>query len=368
MAYLYVSTDADTDLSALQEMAEAYINFTSAYAQAGTGDQDEESVINTENLAKVKSYLPFDIGLIYCDYYYDDQISYDISDMVGEIWDEYKKVFENNTWMSEETKQNAIKKIENMVAVIGYPDNYEFPTIKSPEQGGTVFSNTVSVLKDNLNTKVRQCSENEFIREQMLAEPDMVNAFYAPNLNIICIMAGILHSPIYDPDADRAENLGAVGAIIGHEVGHAFDTLGSKYDENGCLKDWWTENDQAEYQKRVDNFVEYYKNFEVLQGVPQDSEKTIGENMADFAGLRCVLNILEGDPEGQKKALESYARIWADLGTETTKMQILAADVHSSHNVRVDAVVASMDEFYELYDIKEGDKMYVAPEKRLRLW
>ena len=109
MAYLYVSTDADTDLSALQEMAEAYINFTSAYAQAGTGDQDEESVINTENLAKVKSYLPFDIGLIYCDYYYDDQISYDISDMVGEIWDEYKKVFENNTWMSEETKQNAIK-------------------------------------------------------------------------------------------------------------------------------------------------------------------------------------------------------------------------------------------------------------------
>ncbi len=367
MAYLYISSDTDTSL--LEEMAEAFLGTAAVYAaQSGGADQDEESVLSAENLGLIRSYLPNDIGLIYCDYYYDDQISYDVAEMLDEIWGEYVETFEKNPWMSEETKQNAIKKLANMIAVIGYPDNYEFPTITSPEQGGTVFSNTVSVLKDMLNTKVRQCSEKEFLREQMLAPPDMVNAFYAPQLNIMCVMAAILNKPIYDPEADRAENLGAIGAVIGHEIGHAFDSLGSQYDENDCLNNWWTEKDQAEYQKRIDNFVEYYRNFEVLQGVPQDSEKTIGENMADYAGLRCILNILEGDPEAQKKALESYAALWAELGSESTKMNILAADVHSSNNVRVDAVVASMDEFYELYDVKEGDKMYVAPENRLDLW
>ncbi len=367
MALLYLSID--TDINLLEEMAKALINTMSIYTEeSGGADQDDESVFNTENMALIRRYLPNDIGLIYCDYYYDDQTSLDVADMLDDIWNEYIETFEKNTWMSDETKQNAIKKITNMIAVIGYPDNYEFPTITSPEQGGTVFSNTVSVYKDVLNTKVRQCSEKEFLREGMLASPDTVNAFYAPQLNIICIMSAILNSPIYDPEADRAENLGAIGAIVGHEVGHAFDITGSQFDENGCLKNWWTEKDQEEYQKRIQNFVEYYKNFEVLQGVPQDSEKTIGENMADFAGLRCVLNILEGDPEAQKKALESYATFWADLGNETSKMNILAMDEHSSNNVRVDAVVASMDEFYELYDVKEGDRMYVAPENRLKLW
>ena len=135
------------------------------------------------------------------------------------------------------------------------------------------------------------------------------------------------------------------------------------------MRNWWTDEDAATFKELQQKFVEYYSKFEVIDSVVQDSELTIGENMADFAGMQCVMDIIGDDKEAQKEALESYASVWARLGTEkyVTDSQLMN-DVHSSANVRVDAVVASLDQFYELYDVKEGDPMYVAPEDRLKLW
>ena len=203
----------------------------------------------------------------------------------------------------------------------------------------------------------------------MFESADIVNAFYIPVTNSMNIFAGILNKPVYDKDASYAANLGAIGMVIGHEIGHAFDNSGAQYDEIGRKINWWTEKDEAEFKKKQEHFVEYYSRFEVIDDVVQDSEITIGENMADFAGMQCVMDILEGDKEAQKEALESYARVWARLGTEkyVTDVRFLS-DVHSAANVRVDAIVSSLDQFYELYDIQEGDEMYVAPENRLKLW
>lgn len=364
--YALVMTYAEGDK--IPEYGKEEENGASTAADVLTGGA-EDSILSTNNLTQLKQLLPHDIGLIYCDYYYSDEISEDVADMVNEIWDAYIARFKNNTWMEESTKENAIKKIENMIAVIGYPDNYNYPTIVPPAEGGTYFNNVVRVNIDKLNTTIRQCAEREFVREMMYMSPDTINACYIPEYNIINIFAGILNYPIYDKNASRAAKLGSIGVIIGHEIGHAFDNSGSQYDEVGRKINWWTENDSKEYGELIQHFVNYYKNFEVVDGVVQNSSITIGENMADFAGMQCVMDVIGDDKNAQKEALEAYARVWAQLGTEkyVTDSTFLL-DVHSARNVRVDAVVASLDCFYELYDIKEGDAMYIAPEDRLRLW
>ena len=159
------------------------------------------------------------------------------------------------------------------------------------------------------------------------------------------------------------------GAVIAHEIGHAFDANGAQYDENGVLNNWWTEEDAAIFQEKQQEFVDYYSRFEVIDGVTQDSLVTITENMADVAGIQCVFDIIGDDREAQKEALESFATMWAQIGTSNylTSEQLLQ-DVHSSNQVRVNACVTTIDAFYEIYDIQEGDPMYVAPEDRLKLW
>lgn len=358
--------DFDTVNQVLSEADDVVSDDTAA------SDEDlsyEDRLLSDENLSQLGVLLPIDIGLMYCNYYYDDEISEVVAQMVEDLWDAYVKRFENNTWMSEETKQNAIKKIDNMLAVIGYPDNYDYPEIISVEDGGTFFKNKLNILKGNLDTNIRECSDQEFIRTEMLSAPDTVNAYYYPILNTMNIFAGILKAPVYDPEASYAANLGAIGAIIGHEIGHAFDAEGSKYDENGCLNNWWTDEDAAIYEEKKQLFIDYYKNFEIMDGVVQDSSVTITENMADFAGIQCVFDIIGDDKEAQREALEAYAKLWAQIGSASIiTSDSYLHDVHSSNQVRVNAIVASLDCFYELYDISEDDPMYVAPENRLNLW
>ncbi|MEG0835492.1 MAG: M13-type metalloendopeptidase [Christensenellaceae bacterium] len=332
-------------------------------------EETKEPILSPVNLANISKIMPYDIGMIYCNQYYDDAISDDVGNMIDKIWNAYLERFGNSDWMSAETKENATKKIHNMIAVIGYPDNYNFATITSPSEGGTYLSNIISINKNDLETNIRFCSEKQFIRENMFMSPDTVNACYVPQFNTMNILAGILNAPCYDKNATEAQNLGAIGAIIGHEIGHAFDSNGSKYDEVGRLRNWWTDEDAAKFDEKKKYFVEYYKQFEIIDGVVQNSEVTITENMADFAGLQAIMDAVGDDKEAQKEALEAWAKIWARLGTEkyVTHASLLN-DVHAANNVRVDAVIASLDCFYEIYDVKEGDPMYVAPEKRLKLW
>ncbi|MBR5479173.1 MAG: S-layer homology domain-containing protein [Clostridia bacterium] len=334
-----------------------------------TGVEYDEGLLSAVNLNQLRDLLPDDIGLVYAKYYYDDETTEVISGMIQQISDAYKERFKNNKWMDAKTKENAIKKIDNMVSVIGYPKNYNFPTIVPMSEGGSLFSNTLNIRRQLLADLIRCNEDKEFIRTLMFIPADMVNACYIPIYNSINITAAILNKPIYDKYASYATNLGSVGMILAHEIGHAFDKDGAMYDENGCLKDWWTDKDYDEFQKIQDEFIDYYNKFEVVDGVVQDASITISENMADFAAMQIVMDIVGDDKKAQQECLESYARMWAQLGTVSylTDSSILS-DVHSSNVVRINAVVASFDAFYEIYGIEEGDAMYVPPEKRLRLW
>ena len=329
----------------------------------------DEGILSAVNLSHLNELLPNDVGLIYTKYYYDNEISYKIAEMIQDIGDAYLKRFQNNTWMAEETKANAIKKLDNMIAVVGYPDNYTFPEITPISEGGSLFSNTLSIKRHDVSELIRSNEDKDFIRTIMYMPPDMVNACYIPELNTMNIPAGILNAPFYDKDASYAANLGAIGMVIAHEIGHAFDKNGATYDENGCLKNWWTEKDYEEFKNIQEDFINYYNQFEVVDGVVQDASVTITENMADFAAMQIIMDIIGDDKEAQRECLEAYANVWAQLGTVSYLTDsTLLSDVHASHVVRVNAVVASFDQFYELYDIQEGDAMYVAPENRLRLW
>ena len=329
----------------------------------------DEGILSAVNLNNINELLPIDIGLIYTNHYYDDAVSYDIADMIVNIGNAYLNRFQNNEWMSDETKGNAIKKLENMIAVIGYPDNYTFPEITPISEGGSLFSNTLSIKRHEVSEIIRYNEEKDFIRKRMYMAPDEVNACYVPSLNIMNIPAGILNDPFYNKDASFATNLGAIGMIIAHEIGHAFDKIGSQYDENGCLNNWWTDEDAAQFKELQEKFIEYYNQFEVVDGVVQDANITITENMADFAAMQILMDIVGDDKEAQKEVFEAYARVWAQLGTVPyLTHSTLLNDEHASHVVRVNAVLASFDQFYDIYGIEEGDAMYVAPEDRLRLW
>lgn len=325
--------------------------------------------INEFALILLAQYLPNDVGMIYVHNYYNDTTSDEISDMVTDIWNAYLARFDKNGWMSEQTKLAAEEKIHNMIAVIGYPDNLEDPVITSEADGGTLLSNLQSVQLNKLKISIRDVAEKDYNRTMMAFSPDTVNANYDPSKNTINIYAGILNKPMYVPSRSYAANLGAVGMIVAHEIGHAFDSSGAKYDANGCLKNWWTDEDLAAFKEKQKSFIEYYKQFKIVEGVTQDSEVTITENMADIAGIQCVMDVVGDDKEAQKEALESFASMWAQIGTEkalTSKM--LLADTHSGNQVRVNACVSTLDAFYDIYGIKEGDPMYVAPENRLKLW
>ena len=329
----------------------------------------DEGILSAVNLSHLNQLLPNDVGLVYTKYYYDDEISYEIVNMIQDIGQAYLKRFQNNKWMTEETKANAIKKLENMLAVIGYPDNYTFPEITPISEGGSLFSNTLSIKRHDVSELIRCNEDKEFIRTTMFMSPDAVNACYIPMMNTMNIPAGILNAPFYDKNASYATNLGAIGMVIAHEIGHAFDKSGAMYDENGCLKNWWTDEDYEEFTKIQEKFVDYYNKFEVVDGVVQDANITITENMADIAAMQIVMDIIGDDKKAQRECLEAYANIWAQLGTVSYLTDsTLLSDVHASHVVRVNAVVASLDQFYEIYGIEEGDEMYVAPEDRLRLW
>ncbi len=332
---------------------------------ASEGDDD---VLNPANIQELTSLTLYDIGLLYCKYYYSDENVERVANLIDKLWDGYVDVISNCEWMSEETKQNALKKIENMIAVVGYPDNYNPPVIVSPENGGTYYSNYINIKKNDMLDTIRTCNEKSYIRETMTCPPDMVNAFYMPIFNTITIPVGGMEW-FFDPNASDAANLGSLGMVIGHEIGHAFDANGSKYDENGCINDWWTEEDANKYEQIKNKFIEYYSHFDVVDGVVQDPTITITENMADVSGMQVVMHILKGDKAAQKEALEAYASLWAALKQDSDlTSEPYMNDVHSANQVRVNAVVASLDEFYDVYDINEDSFMYVAPEDRVKLW
>jgi putative endopeptidase len=316
--------------------------------------------------------LGFEFGQLYVEKEFSEEDKVAIKEMVQQILNAYKAQIMALDWMGDATKEAAIKKLEHMALKIGYPDkwpnDYASASVLSVEQGGNFIDNALSLVK--AKNKVQKEKVREPVdKGEWAMTPQTVNAYYNPTGNEIVFPAAILQAPFYDPNADYAANLGGIGMVIAHEVSHAFDSSGSQYDENGNYHVWWTEEDRAKFKERADRVVAYYDGQEGFQGRKVNGRQTLDENIADLGSLASITAIAGDDVEALKLLFRQYATIWASKYTPAAMIKRLNTDVHSPAKVRVNAVLSATDAFYKAYpEIKEGDGMYVPPDKRVKIW
>lgn len=324
--------------------------------------------------SQINTLLPEEVGMIYADRYCSEDTKEQVEDMIDDLKDVYRTMIENNDWMTEETKDKAIEKLERMKAKVAYPDRWydrsEDATVLSAEDGGTAFDNCVNIQKARIDAEFERAAEKVRRSRWEDVYPQTVNAFYYPGQNTIYICAGILQAPFFDPEADAAANLGGVGFVIGHEMSHAFDATGSQYDAKGNVSNWWTDEDWEAFQDKRKEVEDYYDGVVLIPGtdIHPDGALTVSENMADLGSLKAIEAVCEDDTDAFEQAADSFARCWAaKIRTQALRMR-LKTDPHAPAKARVNVPLQMTDLFYETFDVREGDGMYVAPGNRIGIW
>jgi len=280
-------------------------------------------------------------------------------------------------WMGAGTKRQAKEKLERFTTKIGYPDewkNYDPLVIDAADLLGNAIRSAAFEYQDSLDKLGGPIDRGEW---QMT--PQTINAYYSPVMNEIVFPAAILQPPFFNLEADDAVNYGAIGAVIGHELSHGFDDKGSKYDGNGNLRDWWTPEDRAEFESRAGRLVQQYSQYKPFEGMAVNGELTLGENIGDLGGLAVALEAyklsLEGKAPpvidgltGMQRFFLGWSQIWRRKYRDPELRRRLLNDPHSPSRYRVNGIVSNMDAFYEAFDVKPEDPMYIAPENRVRIW
>lgn len=313
----------------------------------------------------IKQIYPNEISKNYNSKYLKEDTKNYVSNLIAEINKEYENMI-SKSWMDEETKAKAINKLNNIKINIGTIYNKDFASYYD-------FDSNLSLVKNIINlNKVIKTKSYEMLdtTNTYNALPDYTfNAYYDATSNSINILTGGTKS-IKDIN-NRYENLGGIGFILAHEISHAFDNNGSKFDENGLLNNWYTESSSKKYSEIQKNVIEYYDKYEVIHNISNNGKRTMGENIADLAAMECITNILINDnskTEDYKKVYESFAKIWANNYSKSTKVMQSLIDSHSTNEIRVNSVLSSTDKFYETYKIDSNDLMYIDQEKRVNIW
>lgn len=313
----------------------------------------------------IKQIYPNEISKNYNNKYLSDDTKNYISNLTNEIIKEYEDMI-NTSWMDNETKSKAVTKLNNIKINIGtnyikdFSSNYD-------------FDSNISLVKNiiNLNKVVRAASyEMLDTTTTTNALPDYTfNAYYDVTSNSINILTG--GTKVIKDINNKYENLGSIGFIIAHEISHAFDNNGSKFDENGLLSNWYTTSSQEKYQEIQNQVIDYYNNYEIIHNVSNNGTRTIGENIADLGAMECITNILiknNANKKDYQTTYESFAKVWANNYSKSTKVLQSLIDTHSPNEIRVNGVLSSTKKFYETYKIDSKDLMYIEPEKRVNIW
>ena len=292
--------------------------------------------------------------------------------MIREFIEIYKERLQQADWLSAETRARAVGKLDAMQIKVGYPDSWESyldgAEIRSPEEGGSFFANTIAIQKAALADAVsRQNAPVD--KSEWKMEAYTVNACYDFTANDITFPAAILQAPLYDVHACREENLGGIGYIIAHEISHAFDNNGAKFDENGNSADWWTEADYAAFQERCAAVIDWYDGQEAYPGICCNGELTLSENVADLGSLRCLMEAAQRLEDPDYDALfRAVANTWASTTSRQLRAYLSVMDVHAPDKLRCNRALQTLDEFYETYGIQSGDGMWTEPESRVSVW
>jgi predicted metalloendopeptidase len=280
-------------------------------------------------------------------------------------------------WMSDETKQQALVKLSKFNPKIGYPSewrDYSSMEITEGDLVGNIKSATTFEYHRNLDKLDQPVDKNEWVMN-----PQTVNAYYNPAWNEIVFPASILQPPFFNVAADDAANYGGIGAVIGHEIGHGFDDQGRKFDGDGNLRDWWTEEDAARFEERKNMLAEQYNGYEVIDGLTVNGEFTSGENIGDLGGLGIAYKAYHLSLDGQEppvidgftgdqRFFLGWAQVWRGKARDAEAKRLLTIDPHSPAKFRANGAPVNITEFYGAFDVKEGDGMYLPPEERVKIW
>lgn len=349
------------------ESYKAYLAYT-AQISGSTEIKSVEKSINEQ----LQNELFFELGRMYAAKYVSEEIQINIRNMITEIQNIYRQRLSNLSWMSAETKAAALNKLDKMKVIVGYDKTGEWPQdlyefYYTPKNEGGIFINNILSAK-KANTDYSFKSKNEPVRDDIVVEgPQTVNAFYSPSNNSIMILAGILQSPIYSIDASPEENAGGIGTIIAHEITHAFDNNGAKYDADGNFANWWQESDFQKFNELTKKAVAYYNTYKI-KGYPINGTLTLSENIADLGAVSCITEYALNKEYDLSKVYTAYGKIWATKKTDASEISAILNDTHSPAKIRVNAVLSAMDKFYEVFDIQIGNGMYKAQEERPSIW
>lgn len=306
-------------------------------------------------------------GIFYGKKYFGEKAKHDVEDMIHNMLKVYEERINYNTWLSDETKKKAIVKLNALVLKIGYPEKIEkiFDLLQiDPEK--SLYENEAAM--DRVRTKYELDKLTQPVdRSVWLMPGNLNNACYDPQRNDLTFPAGILQKPFYDINQSRGANYGGIGATIGHEVSHAFDNNGAKFDENGNMNNWWTKQDFAEFNKRVGQMIDI---FDGLQYGPAkiNGKQVVSENIADLAGLACAVQAGKNDGADLKDLFENYARSWMEKQRPEAIKTEVRTDVHAPQPTRVNIPVQCQDEFCETFGVKPDNGMWLDPEDRIVIW
>jgi len=341
---------------------------------SGTEEQQEDwrRAVNTVNgtLGEV-------VGKVYVKEHFPPEAKERMLELVGNLVKAYEKSIKQLDWMGEETKTEALDKLSKFTPKIGYPDVWRDYSALAIEADDYYGNGERAALAEYQRILDRQGGPVD--RTEWGMTPQTVNAYYMPPLNEIVFPAAILQWPFFDMEADDAMNYGAIGAVIGHEIGHGFDDSGSTFDGDGVMRNWWTDEDRAEFEKRTGALIAQYDEFKPFNDLAVNGEFTLGENIGDLGGITIGLLAyqmsLNGEEppvidgfSGMQRVFLGFGQVWrGQYRDETLRLQI-GTDPHSPSMYRANGPVRNVSEWYEAFDIQETDALYLPPEERVKIW
>ena len=347
-----------------------------------------------------------DVGREYVKRHFPESSKQRMGQLVDNLIDAYRVSITNSDWLGEETKAKALEKLSKFTPMIGYTERWrDYTAFDVHADAGLVANMQAAALYEwgfQLSKAGKPVDKGEW-----LMNPQTVNAYYEPSMNVIVFPAAILQPPFFNPDAEDAANYGGIGAVIGHEIGHGFDDQGAQYDGDGVLNDWWTTDDKANFEKRTKALIEQYNAFVPTQLAEKYADEpnkaphvngalTIGENIGDLGGVNIALKAYAfaldeaagRDKDGSAKAIEeslsaapvmdgwtglqrfflSYASIWRSKNRDELAEKYLQIDPHSPAECRTNGIVRNVDLFYRAFDVTPDSAMWLDPDKRVRIW
>lgn len=355
----------------------AFVDESFAFYGKTLRDVAEQEVRWKRGVQTVNGVLGDGLGKIYVEKHFSADKKQRMDALVQNLIQAYDQSISQLDWMSPETKVQAKKKLSSLSIKVGYPKkwrDYSALEIKDGDLIGNVIRASEFEHQDDLDKLGKPVD-----RDEWFMTPQTVNAYYNPSSNEIVFPAAILQPPFFNIDADDAVNYGGIGSVIGHEISHGFDDQGSQFDELGNMRNWWTAQDHKRFKAKTQALVAQYNAYEPIAGYHVNGELTLGENIADNSGLSIAYKayqislagktapVIEGRT-GEQRFYMGWAQVWRAKTREAQAIVYLKTDPHSPDKVRANGALVNQAPFYDAFKIKEGDKMYLSPEKRVSIW